>query len=452
MVLRPGHNDLMSRRPLAVGLAAGVALDALLGDPRRGHPVAAFGRAATALEARDYADSRLRGAGHAAACVLAVAAPAALLQRRTRGRPTSEAAAVALAVWAVTGARSLHNEAERALLALASHDLPAARRVLPSLCGRDPAGLDAPQLARAVIESVAENTSDAVVAPLLWGAVAGLPGLAAYRAINTLDAMVGYRSPRYLRFGWASARLDDVANWIPARVTAALTIACAPVVPGPAGQAPVVPVPAGQAPVVPVPAGQAPVVPVPAGQAPVVPVPAGQAPVVPVPAGQAPVVSGPAGQAPVVPGPEGPAPEAPLPGTSAQGPPAGGRLAAGPVRRSASALRAVLRDGGRHPSPNAGRCEAAFAGALGVRLGGTNVYGGVTEVRPGLGEGRTPEPDDIRRAIRLSRAVTMAATGLAVLIALTGGGRRTRSAREPAPRWRPTTARAARTPRRIRPG
>jgi adenosylcobinamide-phosphate synthase len=235
--------------------------------------------------------------------------------------------------------------------------------------------------------------------------VAGLPGLAAYRAINTLDAMVGYRSPRYLRFGWASARLDDVANWIPARVTAALTIACAavvPVVPGPAGQAPVVPVPAGQA--------------------------------------------------PVVPGPEGPAPEAPLPGTSAQGPPAGGRLAAGPVRRSASALRAVLRDGGRHPSPNAGRCEAAFAGALGVRLGGTNVYGGVTEVRPGLGEGRTPEPDDIRRAIRLSRAVTMAATGLAVLIALTGGGRRTRSAREPAPRWRPTTARAARTPRRIRPG
>jgi adenosylcobinamide-phosphate synthase len=350
MVLRPGHNNLMSRRALAVGLAAGVALDALLGDPRRGHPVAAFGRAATALEARDYADSRPRGAAHAAACVLAVAAPAALLQRRTRGRPTSEAAAVAVAVWAVTGARSLHNEAERAQVALASNDLPVARRVLPSLCGRDPAGLDAPEIARAVIESVAENTSDAVVAPLLWGAVAGLPGLAAYRAINTLDAMVGYRSPRYLRFGWASARLDDVANWIPARVTAALTIACAPVVR---------------------------------------------------------------------------APEAPLPGTSAQGPPAGGRVAAGPVRRSASALRAVLRDGGRHPSPNAGRCEAAFAGALGVRLGGTNVYGGVTEVRPGLGEGRTPESDDIRRAIRLSRAVTVAATGLAVLIALTGG-RRTR--------------------------
>ena len=101
--------------------------------------------------------------------------------------------------------------------------------MLPSLCGRDPAGLGATEMTRAVIESVAENTCDAVVAPLLWGAVAGLPGLAAYRAVNTLDAMVGYRSPRYLRFGWASARLDDVANWVPARVTAALTVACAPV-------------------------------------------------------------------------------------------------------------------------------------------------------------------------------------------------------------------------------
>ena len=109
--------------------------------------------------------------------------------------------------------------------------------MLPSLCGRDPAGLDAGEIARAVIESVAENTSDAVVAPLLWGAVAGIPGLAAYRAVNTLDAMVGYRSPRYLRFGWASARLDDVANWLPARVTAALAAACAPLVgkTGPAG-------------------------------------------------------------------------------------------------------------------------------------------------------------------------------------------------------------------------
>ena len=111
--------------------------------------------------------------------------------------------------------------------------------MLPNLCGRDPAGLDAAEIARAVIESVAENTSDAMVAPLLWGAVAGPPGLAAYRAINTLDAMVGHRSPRYLRFGWAAARLDDAANWIPARVTAALAVACAPLVrPVPAAHVP----------------------------------------------------------------------------------------------------------------------------------------------------------------------------------------------------------------------
>ena len=262
MVLGPGHNSLMprsrslmprSRRslmprsgrrwPLAAGLAVGVALDALLGDPRRGHPVAAFGRAAAALEARDYADSRLRGTAHAAACVLAVAAPAVLLHRRTRGRPASQAVAAALTVWAVTGARSLHLAAERSMVALAGNDLASARRVLPSLCGRDPARLDATEMARAVIESVAENTCDAVVAPLLWGAVAGLPGLAAYRAVNTLDAMVGYRSPRYLRFGWASARLDDVANWVPARVTAALTIACAPVASAPGAKTQTVPLP-----------------------------------------------------------------------------------------------------------------------------------------------------------------------------------------------------------------
>jgi adenosylcobinamide-phosphate synthase len=307
-----------------------VAADALFGDPRRGHPVAAFGRAATALESRDYADSRLRGAAHTAVCLLAVTAPAVLMHRRTRGWPPMEAAAVASTVWAVTGARSLRHEAERCWAALAGTDLAAAREVLPSLCGRDPAGLSAQQITRAVIESVAENTSDAVVAPLFWGALAGIPGLAAYRVVNTLDAMVGYRSARYSRFGWASARLDDLANWVPARVTAALTIACAPLI--------------------------------------------------------------------------------------TEGDPG-------------AALRATLRDGGSHPSPNAGRCEAAFAGALGVRLGGTNVYGGVSEQRAELGDGRVPEPGDIRRAVLLSRAVTATATALAVLTALAHGYRRNRNPR-----------------------
>ena len=318
-----GNNERMLKRwPLAAGLVAGVALDALLGDPRRGHPVAAFGRAATALEARDYGDSRVRGAAHAAVCLMAVTVPGAVLHRRTRGRPLGRATATALAVWAVTGARSLHHEAERVRLPLRHHDLASARKVLPSLCGRDPSQLDETQIARAVIESVAENTSDAVVAPLLWGAVAGIPGLVGYRAVNTLDAMVGYRSARYLNFGWAPARLDDAANWVPARVTAALTAACAPLVT---------------------------------------------------------------------------------------------RVSPRKV------LDTVRRDGGHHPSPNAGRCEAAFAAALGVRLGGTNVYGGVAETRPGLGEGRVPDPEDIRHAIVLSRAVTVCATALAVLIAVVTG-------------------------------
>ena len=141
-VRRPLRSPSRSRWPLAAGLVAGVIMDALLGDPRRGHPVAAFGRAATALEARDYADSRPRGAAHAAACILSVAVPAALLHRRTRARPPAETAAVAATVWAVTGARSLHHEAERALAALSDHDLRSARAVLPSLCGRDPSTLD----------------------------------------------------------------------------------------------------------------------------------------------------------------------------------------------------------------------------------------------------------------------------------------------------------------------
>jgi adenosylcobinamide-phosphate synthase len=300
-------------------------LDALAGDPRRGHPVAAFGRAAGRLESRVYADDRLRGSAYAGACVLAAALPAVAVHRLTRGRPLLRGAAVAATAWAVTGARSLRHEAERVAAALEAGDLAAARDALPGLCGRDPDRLDAKGVARAVVESVAENTSDAAVAPLFWAAAAGLPGMAAYRAVNTLDAMVGYRSARYERFGWAAARLDDVANWAPARLTALLAAVCAPAVGG----------------------------------------------------------------------------------------------------SPAAAVRTTLRDGGHHPSPNAGRPEAAFAGALGLRLGGASTYSGVTEHRPELGDGRPPEVADIRRAQRLSRAVTIAATALAAGAALVfPGGRR----------------------------
>ncbi|SDR33529.1 adenosylcobinamide-phosphate synthase [Thermostaphylospora chromogena] len=315
------------RRAEAVGMAVGVLVDALIGDPRRGHPVAVFGRAASALERRLYGDARHRGVAHTAICVTAAAALGGLAAGATRRSPVARAAVTAAATWAVLGGTTLAREGTAMAELLEAGDLDGARRRLPHLCGRDPSGLDERQIARATVESLAENTSDAVVAPLWWGAVAGVPGLLAYRAVNTLDAMVGHRSPRYVRFGWAAARLDDAANLVPARLTGLLAALAAP-------------------------------------------------------------------------------------------------LAGGSTGRAAAVM---LRDGHRHPSPNAGRCEAAFAGALGVRLGGVNVYGGRVEHRPRMGEGDGPETADVRRAVRLARAVAVAASTAACLARWVGLPRRGRA-------------------------
>lgn len=146
-------------------------------------------------------------------------------------------ALTAAATWAVVGGTSLAREGQAMQGLLAGPDLPAARSRLSHLCGRDPSGLGPAELARATIESIAENTSDAVVAPVVWGALAGLPGLVGYRAVNTLDAMIGHRTARYERFGWAAARLDDVLNVVPARLTAAALVLTAPTVGGSARQA-----------------------------------------------------------------------------------------------------------------------------------------------------------------------------------------------------------------------
>jgi adenosylcobinamide-phosphate synthase len=299
----------MRQSGLGSGLLLGTALDALLVDPSAAHPVAAFGSAATRTERRLWAATRARGALFTAACIAPVAAAGWALQRLARRGPLRRIGITAVATWTVLGAASLARQASKIAEALDAGDLATARDRLPALCGRDPDQLDAPEIARATVESVAENTSDAVVAPLFWGAVAGVPGLLAYRAINTLDAMVGHRSERYERFGWAAARLDDAANWAPARATALLTVALA-------------------------------------------------------------------------------------------------RVAGGSPRR---ALMIVRRDGAAHPRPNAGRCEAAFAGALGVRLGGANVYHGRVEQRGLLGDGPAPAVADIGRAVRLSRRITLAA-------------------------------------------
>ncbi|URM91830.1 cobalamin biosynthesis protein [Streptomyces sp. MRC013] len=304
-------------RVFAYGATAGFLADLVFADPRRGHPVAAFGRAAGAVERLLWRDHRGWGALYTAVCAGGAAGGAALAARAARavrGRDAASVALTAAAVWAVVGGTSLGREARAVGAALAAGDVAAARERLPHLCGRDPQALDGPGIARAVVESVAENTSDAVVGALVWGALGGVPGLAAFRAVNTLDAMVGHRSPRHHRFGWASARLDDVAGAPGARLTAALAV-----------------------------------------------------------------------------------------------------VAGGDPR---GAVRAWRADAHRHPSPNAGPVEAAFAGALGVRLGGTLSYRGRVEHRPVLnGPGRAVEVADIERAVRLSRRVG----GLA--LAACAGGR-----------------------------
>jgi adenosylcobinamide-phosphate synthase len=337
-----GAAPLMAARPgLAPGLLLGSVLDALLADPRHGHPVAAFGSAVSRAEERLWAGTRWRGVTFTASCVAPVLAGSWALQRLAR-RNGFGCAATAAATWTVLGGTSLAAEAARIATCLRDGDLAGARNALPALCGRDPARLEAAELARATVESVAENTSDAVVAPLLWGAVFGLPGLTGYRAVNTLDAMVGHRTPRYASFGWAAARLDDAANWLPARFTALAAAALAPAV-----------------------------------------------------------------------------------GGSAR-----------------TALAVLRRDGAAHPSPNAGRVEAAFAGALGVRLGGTNTYHGQAERRGVLGDGAPPVPADIHRAIRLSRLVTVVTAAASAALAHLLAGRTPRALTRRSPR--PLTRRRAR--------
>jgi len=218
-------------RATAAGLLLGYAADVVLGDPRRGHPVAAFGTVAGVLERRAWAPDRLRGTAYAGVLVGSAVLLGFGLERLGRA-PVARVLVTAAATWAVLGGRSLRREAETVAAQLERGDLAAARVQVTHLVGRDTTRLDADEVARACVESVAENTSDAVVAPLLWGAVAGVPGLLAYRAANTLDAMVGHRSERYRRFGWAAARFDDLLNLGPARVAGLLAALAAPLVGG----------------------------------------------------------------------------------------------------------------------------------------------------------------------------------------------------------------------------
>jgi adenosylcobinamide-phosphate synthase len=226
-----------------VGLLVGALADAVFADPARWHPVAGFGTCAAALERRWYVDRRSAGVAHTAVLAGGAVGLGVVAEVVSRRHPVAHACVTAAATWTVLGGTSLARHGIALAAALqggssttgpvrAEPDLAGARAHIPALCGRDPEVLDAAGMARAGTESMAENTSDATVAPLLWGAVAGVPGLLGYRAINTLDAMVGYRSPRYARFGWAAARVDDLVNLVPARVTALLIALLAPAIGG----------------------------------------------------------------------------------------------------------------------------------------------------------------------------------------------------------------------------
>ena len=211
--------------------AAAAVLDHLVGDPRDGlHPVAWFGRAMAWREAVAWSDDRWSGARHLCAGLAVAGLPTLVLGATARrfGGLAAECASAVAVVATTLSARSLDRHASQISGALASGHVDVARRALPALAGRDPEGLDEAEIARAVVESLAENSVDAVVAPLFWAAVAGPIGAATYRAVNTLDAMVGHRSDRYRQFGWASARADDIVNYVPARIAAVLVALCAP--------------------------------------------------------------------------------------------------------------------------------------------------------------------------------------------------------------------------------
>jgi len=197
---------------------AAVALDALLGEPRRAHPLVMFGRIASCIERKLHRDSRIAGA---AAWLLAVAPPvlatallSAILERWTSWIFAS------LVLYAAIGHRSLAEHARRVESSLRTGDLDAARHAVGRMVSRDVDALDESQVAAAATESVLENGSDAVFGALFWFVLFGPAGAVLYRLANTLDAMWGYRTPRFARFGWAAARIDDALNFVPARLTA----------------------------------------------------------------------------------------------------------------------------------------------------------------------------------------------------------------------------------------
>ncbi len=211
----------LSLGSVAILAVAAFLIDWQFGEPRRAHPLVAFGRLAGAIEARLNDGRRGRLVGVAAWC-LAVLPPVALATLLIALLPWPFAAAIHVALlWFALGARSLAEHIAPIGAALVRGDLADARVLTGRIVSRDTREADASALSRAAVESALENGNDAIFGALFWFLVAGGPGALMFRLANTLDAMWGYRTPRLLRFGWAAARIDDALNWIPARLTAA---------------------------------------------------------------------------------------------------------------------------------------------------------------------------------------------------------------------------------------
>ncbi|UPT99810.1 adenosylcobinamide-phosphate synthase CbiB [Bradyrhizobium barranii subsp. apii] len=218
----------------AMAMAVAMAVDALLGWPswlfaRIGHPVTWLGRLISAIDAawnRDSDPPAFRRAAGVAGALLVIAISVAIGWVLQSLLPWGwmEIILVGVLAWPLVALRSLHDHVAAVAKPLQAGDITAAREAVSRIVGRDPATLDEAGIARAAIESLAENASDGIVAPVFWGALFGLPGILGYKAINTLDSMIGHRSERHEAFGWAAARIDDVANFIPARLTGFLFV------------------------------------------------------------------------------------------------------------------------------------------------------------------------------------------------------------------------------------
>ena len=232
---------LLDPRLLFCGLLLALALDACFGDPKRlwdrvPHPAVLMGRAVARLEARwlDPATPAAVQAQRGRALSLLVIGASVLVAVAVQElciRLPLGGLLLGLAMSTMLAARGLHDHVA-AVAAGLEQSLEEGRQAVAHIVGRDSTSLDAHAVARAAIESAAENFADGVVAPMFWGVLLGLPGMAAYKAVNTLDSMIGHRSPRYVHFGRFAARLDDVANWLPARLSALLILAAAAFLPG----------------------------------------------------------------------------------------------------------------------------------------------------------------------------------------------------------------------------